>query len=192
MESTHFLHSKYEPRIFGDMGLAGDISSVIQPVIEEMSFRSVQISLLEEKNLLLQIFVERDDGNMTLRDCEELSQAISPILDVENIIEGHYRLEVSSPGIDRPMVRKSDFLRWNGHVVACEIVLSSGDKQKLIGKIMGTSETGFFLEKEKRGEKDMNELQIAISFESLLSARLIVTDELLRASLNNYGSYAGL
>ncbi|AKK20130.1 ribosome maturation factor RimP [Candidatus Liberibacter africanus] len=182
MESADVFYSKYESRIFGDVGLGRDISALIQPIVEEMGFRIVQVSLVGEKKLSLQIFVERDDGSMTLRDCEELSRALSPIIEVENIIEGQYQLEVSSPGIDRPMVRKSDFLRWNDHVVSCEIMSDSGEKKKLIGKIVGINEDVFFLDKEG---KNTDELQIAVPFDSLLSARLVVTDKLLGASLNS-------
>ncbi|MFV0256078.1 ribosome maturation factor RimP [Candidatus Liberibacter solanacearum] len=184
MESTHVFCSKYEPRIFEDVGLGQDVSNIIQPVIEEMGFRIVQVSLLEERNLILQILVERDNGTMTLCDCEEVSKAISPILDVENIIEEHYQLEISSPGINRPMVRKSDFERWNGHIIACEVSSSSGDKKKLVGKIIGKSDLDFFLEKKEEDLKDAGVSQIAVSFDSLLSAKLVITDELLCASLN--------
>ncbi|MEG8099078.1 ribosome maturation factor RimP [Candidatus Liberibacter brunswickensis] len=184
MESTHVLYNKYEPRLFEEVGLACDISNLIKPIVEEMGFRIVQVSLLEGKNIVLQILLERDDGSITLRDCEELSKAIFPIIDIENIIDGHYKVEISSPGIDRPMVRKSDFIRWNGYVMECEVRSSSGDKQKFVGKIIGNNEVEFFLEKEKIKGEDADELHIAISFASLISARLVITDELIRASLN--------
>ncbi|MBY7649091.1 MAG: ribosome maturation factor RimP [Candidatus Liberibacter europaeus] len=183
MESTRVFCSKYEPRLFKDEGLCLGISDVIQPVIEEMGFKIIRISLQGKDSLLLQVLVERDDGTMTLHDCEGVSRAISPILDVENLIDKRYTLEVSSPGVDRPMVRKSDFIRWVSHVVECEIVSSSGDREKLIGKILETSDTGFFLEVKKKGIKGVGLSRVAISFNSLLAAKLVVTKELLRATL---------
>ncbi|MBL0848723.1 MAG: ribosome maturation factor RimP [Candidatus Liberibacter ctenarytainae] len=183
MESAHLFCSKYEPRIFDDMGLSKSISNLIQPIVEEMGFRIVQVSFLQEGNSLLRILVERDDANMTLRDCEKLSKAISPIIDVENIIEEQYTLEVSSPGVDRPMVRKSDFVRWNNHVVECEFMAASGDKEKVVGKILEASDTGFFMEKKRRKGMEVENSRIAISFDSLLAANLVIVDDLLRRSL---------
>ena len=85
-----------------------------------MGFRLVRVRLSGQNGLTLQIMAEREDGTMTVEDCEEVSRAVSPALDVEDPVEKAYHLEVSSPGIDRPLVRKSDFVAWTGHQVKME------------------------------------------------------------------------
>ncbi|AHA27545.1 ribosome maturation factor RimP [Candidatus Liberibacter americanus] len=183
MVGTHVFCSKYESRLFKDIGLDQSVSDIIQPVVEEMGFKIVQVSLSGKGVPVLQILVDRDDGIVTLCDCEKLSKAISPILDVENLVDGHYTLEVSSPGVDRPMVRKSDFVRWLNHVVKCEFIAPSGDREKLVGKILETSDNCFFLEISRKGSKEIELSKVEIPFDSLLAAKLVITDELLRVSL---------
>ena len=101
-----------------------------------IGFRLVRVRLSGQNGLTLQIMAERQDGTMTVEDCEEVSRAISPVLDVEDPIDKAYHLEVSSPGIDRPLVRKSDFARWLGHLVKCETSILVANRKRFRGKIV--------------------------------------------------------
>jgi len=109
-----------EPRLIVETGLDLRVAEIIEPVIAAMDFRLVRVRMLNQNGATLQIMAERNDGTMDVEGCEAVSVAISPVLDVEDPIDREYHLEVSSPGIDRPMVRKSDFTRWQGDIVQCE------------------------------------------------------------------------
>ena len=103
-----------DDRIVRESGIDARVASIVQPVLGGMGFRLVRVRLSGQNGLTLQIMAEREDGTMTVEDCEEVSRAISPALDVEDPIDKAYHLEVSSPGIDRPLVRKSDFAAGPG------------------------------------------------------------------------------
>ena len=110
-----------EPRLIAETGLAARVAAVAEPVIDNLGFRIVRVRTSGMSGFTLQIMAERPDGSMSIEDCEMLSRALSPVLDVEDLIDSAYRLEVSSPGIDRPLVRRSDFERFAGYVVKLEL-----------------------------------------------------------------------
>ena len=99
-------------RILTETGQDARIAAIVEPVLESMGFRLVRVRTSGLNGMTLQIMAERDDGTMTVTDCEELSRTLSPLLDVEDPIGRAYHLEISSPGVDRPLVRKSDFADW--------------------------------------------------------------------------------
>ena len=146
-----------------------------------MGFRLVRVKLSGQNGLTLQIMAEREDGTMTVEDCEELSMAISPVLDVEDPVDKAYHLEVSSPGIDRPMVRRSDFDRWKGHLVKCETSVLVENRKRFRGKIAEIGEDGFRLERDQvaYGEEPV----VNIPFSALAEAKLVLTDDLIRDAL---------
>ncbi len=170
-----------EPRLIVETGLDQRVAAIIEPVLVGMGFRLVRVRLLNLNGLTLQIMTERNDGTMTVEDCEEVSMAISPVLDVEDPIDKAYHLEVSSPGIDRPMVRKSDFQRWIGHIVKCETSILVESRKRFRGKIVAVNDDGFTIERDEatRGE----ELKVTIPFSTLADAKLILTDDLIRDAL---------
>lgn len=170
-----------EPRLIVETGLDQRVAAIIEPVLVGMGFRLVRARLLNLNGLTLQIMTERNDGTMTVEDCEEVSMAISPVLDVEDPIDKAYHLEVSSPGIDRPMVRKSDFQRWIGHLVKCETSILVDNRKRFRGKIIAVDADGFTIERDQvtRGE----ELKVTIPFSTLAEAKLILTDDLIRDAL---------
>src|SRR5882672_5069293 len=98
-----------EPRLIGEPGLPARVASIAEPVIETLGYRLVRVKVSASEGATVQIMAERPDGGMTVEDCETISRALSPVLDMADPIERAYRLEISSPGIDRPLVRKSDF-----------------------------------------------------------------------------------
>jgi len=170
-----------EPRLIVETGLDQRVAAIIEPVLVGMGFRLVRVRLLNLNGLTLQVMTERNDGTMTVQDCEEVSTAISPVLDVEDPIDKAYHLEVSSPGIDRPMVRKSDFQRWIGHIVKCETSILVDNRKRFRGKIVAVDADGFTIERDEatRGE----EQKVIIPFSTLAEAKLILTDDLIRDAL---------
>lgn len=133
-----------EPRLITETGLDRRIADIIEPVIVELGFKLVRVRILNQNGMTLQIMAERKDGTMTVEDCEELSMAISPVLDVEDPVDKEYHLEVSSPGIDRPMVRASDFTRWQGNLLKCETSILIDNRKRFRGKIADVTLTVSF------------------------------------------------
>ena len=170
-----------EPRLITETGIDARVASIIEPTIVEMGYQLVRVKLSGQNGLTLQIMAERPDGTMTVQDCEKLSMAVSPVLDVDDPIDKAYHLEVSSPGIDRPMVRKSDFAKWLGHIVKFETSVMVEGRKRFRGTISSVSEDAFVLERETPA-KDEDPL-VTIPFTTLAEARLILTDDLIRDAL---------
>lgn len=170
-----------EPRLIVETGLDQRVAAIIEPVIVGIGFRLVRVRLLNQNGLTLQVMAERNDGTMTVQDCEEVSTAISPVLDVEDPVDKAYHLEVSSPGIDRPMVRKSDFRRWIGHIVKCETSILVDNRKRFRGKIADVNDDGFTIERDQVAYGE--EPKVTIPFSTLAEAKLILTDDLIRDAL---------
>ena len=170
-----------EARIIIETGLDRRIAEIIEPVLVALGFKLVRTRLMNQNGLTLQVMAERNDGTMTVADCEEISMAISPVLDVEDPVDKAYHLEVSSPGIDRPMVRKSDFERWNGHIVKCETSILIENRKRFRGKIAEVDGEGFTLERDQVAYGE--EPRVKIPFSALSEAKLILTDDLIRDAL---------
>lgn len=173
--------NEVEPRLITETGLDQRLADIIEPVLVGMSFRLIRVRMLNQNGMTMQVMAERNDGTMTVQDCEEVSMAISPVLDVEDPIDKEYHLEVSSPGIDRPMVRKSDFVRWQGHLVKCETSIMIGNRKRFRGKIVEADADGFTLERDQIAYGE--EPKVSIPFTALSDAKLILTDDLIRDAL---------
>ncbi|UVD56760.1 ribosome maturation factor RimP [Rhizobium sp. Pop5] len=173
--------NELEPRLITETGLDQRLADIIEPVLIGMGFRLIRVRMLNQNGATMQVMAERNDGTMTVQDCEEVSMAISPVLDVEDPIDKEYHLEVSSPGIDRPMVRKSDFVRWQGHLVKCETSIMVGNRKRFRGKILEADADGFTLERDQVAYGE--ELKVIIPFTALSEAKLILTDDLIRDAL---------
>lgn len=170
-----------EARIIIETGLDRRIAEIIEPVLVALGYKLVRARLMNQNGLTLQVMAEKNDGTMTVTDCEEVSMAISPVLDVEDPVEKAYHLEVSSPGIDRPMVRKSDFARWQGHIVKCETSILVDNRKRFRGKITDVDADGFTLERDQVAYGE--EPRVKIPFNTLSEAKLILTDDLIRDAL---------
>lgn len=170
-----------EPRIIVETGLDLRVAEIIEAVIGSMDYRLVRVRLMNQNGLTLQVMAERNDGTMTVEDCETVSTAISPVLDVEDPVDKAYHLEVSSPGIDRPMVRKSDFARWQGHIVKCETSIMIDNRKRFRGKIVETNDEGFTIERDQVAYGEAP--SVTIPFTALSEAKLILTDDLIRDAL---------
>src|SRR6059058_1047689 len=126
-----------EPRLVVEPGAAARVSAVAGPVLQGMGYRLVRIKISGEAGCTVQIMAERPDGTMQIEDCEAISRALSPVLDVADPIERAYRLEISSPGIDRPLVRRSDFERYTGHLVKVEMATAHEGRKRFRGTLAG-------------------------------------------------------
>lgn len=173
--------SEHEARIVTEQGLDARVAAIVEPVIEDLGFRLVRSKVSAANGCTLQIMAERPDGTMTVEDCETVSRAVSPALDVEDPINRAYHLEVSSPGIDRPLVRESDFVRWSGHEVKIEMSVLQEGRKRFRGTLLGAEngETQIKLPDTKSGEVDTVSLPIG----DIGEAKLVLTDELITAAL---------
>lgn len=171
-----------DDRIIRESGVDARIAMIVQPVLRGAGYRLVRVRLSGQNGLTLQIMAEREDGTMTVEDCEAVSRAVSPALDVDDPVEKAYHLEVSSPGIDRPLVRKSDFATWVGHLVKLETSIMVADRKRFRGRIAAADDTGIVIERDQPAYGD--EPTVRIPFETIAEARLILTDDLIRDALS--------
>ena len=151
------------------------MAAIVQPVLEGMGFELVRLRLMSGKKITLQIMAERPDGTMEVEDCAEVSRAVSAVLDVEDPIESEYTLEVSSPGIDRPLTRLTDFDRWEGYEAKLETTDLIDGRRRFKGILCGTEDNEVLLE--------IDEGTIGLEFDWLSDAKLVLTDDLIRESL---------
>lgn len=169
-------------RFARETGLAAEIAAIAEPVIEDLGFRLVRVSVGGgREDRILQIMAERPDGTITIDDCETISKALSPVLDVADPLPGAYRLEISSPGIDRPLVRPSDFEDWSGHVVKIELKEAVDGRKRFKGTLEG------FEDGEVRIAADLGELglqHLGLPVHLVADAKLVLTDELIREALS--------
>ena len=154
-----------------DQRLAG----IVQKTIEGMGFGLVRLRLMGSKKPTLQIMAERPDGTMEVEDCAELSRVVSAVLDVADPISGEYTLEVSSPGIDRPLTRLEDFERWEGFTAKLETAEPIEGRRRFTGTLAGVEDGEVMIE--------ITEGLIGLKFEWLSDAKLVLTDELMKESL---------
>ena len=170
-----------DDRIIRESGTEARIALIVGPVVQAAGFRLVRVRLSGQNGLTLQIMAEREDGTMTVEDCETLSRALSPALDVEDPIEKQYNLEVSSPGIDRPLVRISDFAAWSGHAARIETHVPVGKRKRFRGLIVGNDENSVEIVSQEASGDD--EARVQIDYEAISEARLVLTDDLIRDAL---------
>ncbi|PRD44224.1 ribosome maturation factor RimP [Phyllobacterium phragmitis] len=184
-EKAAKLHDDGAPagdeRIIRETGVDARVAGIIEPVLEALGFRLVRVRLSGLNGLTLQIMAERFDGTMTVEDCELVSRTVSPVLDVEDPIDRKYHLEVSSPGIDRPLVRKSDFSDWQGHIAKVETSLIHNGRKKFRGRIAAVDDENVTIESDQASYGD--DPVVRIPLDLLSDARLILTDDLIRDAL---------
>lgn len=171
-----------DDRIIRESGIDARVASIISPVLRGMGFRLVRVRLSGQNGLTLQIMAERNDGTMTVEDCEEVSRAVSPALDVSDPIEKAYHLEVSSPGIDRPLVRKSDFSAWAGHLVKMETSILVAERKRFRGRIAEAGENDVLIERDQPAYGEAP--SVRVPYETVAEARLVLTDDLIRDALS--------
>ena len=178
----HMNEHRRNRRIAREQGVAEEVARLVEPLIESMGFRLVRVRMAGKD---LQIMCERADGTLTIDDCVEISRAISPLLDVEDPVRGSYNLEISSPGIARPLVRPEDFERHAGHVAKIEMITPIDGRRRFRGVLEGydeqTDEVRLFIPAEEAGgEKGEEDVLIGLAFDDIDNAKLVMTDALLK------------
>ena len=170
-----------EPRLIVEPGLPARVATLVEPVIESLGYRLVRVRVSSSEGCTVQIMAERPDGSMVVEDCETISRALSPVLDAADPIEPAYRLEISSPGIDRPLVRKSDFERHQGHLVKIEMEIPVNGRKRFRGHLAGTEGEAIRLRRDDTEAGD--DAEILLPFEQMIEAKLVLTDELVTQAL---------
>lgn len=155
------------------------LAAIVGPVIEGLGFELVRIRLMGGKTRILQIMADRPDGGIEVDDCAAISTAVSAVLDVEDPIEENYVLEVSSPGIDRPLTRLKDFDMWVDYEARLETTELIDGRRRFKGTLQGTEGDEVLIEIEEGGES----LTIGLKFDWLSDAKLILTDDLIAEML---------
>lgn len=158
-------------------GIDQRLASILEPAIKDMGFDLVRIRLMSGKKKTLQIMAERPDGGIEVDDCAEISQMVSALLDVEDPIKDEYSLEVSSPGIDRPLTRIKDFENWADYEAKLETSEMIEGRKRFKGKLMGVQDGEILIE--------IPEGIIGLEFDWLTDAKLVLTDELVAESLRS-------
>jgi len=152
------------------------IAEIITPAIEDMGYEVVRVRLMTGKESILQIMAQKPDGSIEVDDCGHISTAVSALLDVEDPILDAYTLEVSSPGIDRPLTRLKDFDQWEGNEAKIETEELIDGRRRFKGELRGTEGDEILIEIEDQGEP----VTIGLKFEWLTDAKLVLTDDLIR------------
>lgn len=170
-----------EERVITESGLEARIARMVEPVVADLGYQLVRVKLSALNGMTLQIMAEKADGTMSVDDCEILSRDLSPVLDVEDPIDREYHLEVSSPGIDRPLVRLSDFDRWSGHQAKVELVGPIDGRKRFKGKLAGREGDSVKLALDPTSKNGPQVVSLPIA--DIDEARLVLTDDLIRETL---------
>jgi ribosome maturation factor RimP len=167
-----------EPRLIIETGLPARIAAIAEPVLAGLGYRLVRVHVSGRDGCTVQIMAERADGTFAIEDCEAASRALSPALDVDDPIRGGYRLELSSPGIDRPLARRSDFERHVGHEAKIEMAMMLEGRKRFRGEIVGVDG-----DKAAIRMRDAKEQVVHLPIAEMAEAKLVLTDALVAESL---------
>jgi ribosome maturation factor RimP len=169
-----------EQRLIIEPGRAARVAALAEPVLASLGYRLVRVRISAFAGCTVQIMAERPDGTMMIEDCEAASRALSPVLDVADPIEGSYRLEISSPGIDRPLVRRSDFDRYAGNVALVEMQAPIDGRRRFRGELAGTDGDRARIRCEAAANENS---EILLRIDDMMEAKLVLTDTLISQSL---------
>ncbi len=166
-------------RLTRESGLEARIAHIVEPIASDLGYELVRVKVSGLNGMTVQIMAERPDGTMTVEDCERLSRNVSPAMDVADPISREYHLEISSPGIDRPLTRAKDFALWAGHEAKIETDAPIDGRKRFRGVLLGVKEgdTGIRL-LDAPGESD-----VWLPMDKIDEARLVLTDALVKAAL---------
>jgi len=151
------------------------LEPVFSPVIESAGFKLVRLRIMGGQHKTLQIMAERPDGSMDVEGCAQLSRALLDFIETEDPIEGDYEIEVSSPGIDRPLTRISDFSRWKGHEAKIELSVALDGRKRFRGRLEGLDGNDVIITAQNQ--------RIQFPFGTILEAKLVLTDKLIQQDL---------
>ncbi len=154
---------------------AQNLEPVFEPVIEKAGFKLVRLRIMGGASKTLQVMAERPDGSMDVEGCAQLSHALLDFIETEDPIEGDYEIEVSSPGIDRPLTRLMDFARWSGHEAKIELHAPVEDRKRFRSVLLGLDGTDVVIRFEGKDLK--------FPFRNVANAKLVLTDKLIAEDL---------
>jgi ribosome maturation factor RimP len=181
VQAIDTLQTQCEPRLIVEQGVAARVAAIAEPVLIGMGYRLVRVKISGLDGYTVQIMAERPDGTMTVEDCEDVSRALSPVLDVADPIDRAYRLEVSSPGLDRPLVRRSDFVRFAGHQLKLETAVAIDGRRRFRGLLLGVEGEAARIRRDDAAPAEASEILLPI--EDIAEAKLVLTDALIAESL---------
>ncbi len=168
------------------MDRADALQRLIEPTLEALGFEVVRVLVMGQQRTTVQVMIERADRTvLTVEHCAEASRVLSAVLDVEDPIQGAYTLEVSSPGIDRPLTRLADFERFAGHLARVETVRPVDGRRRFKGRLAGVDGEAVRLELSEpvaNGSAEDGAAAVAVPFAEIQRAKLVLTDELIAAS----------
>ena len=173
-----------DARFFHETGQAGSIAALAEPVLESLGFRLIRVTVSGRDGGTVQIMAERPDGTISVDDCAIISRNLSPLLDANDPIQGSYRFEVSSPGIDRPLVRPLDFENWSGFEARIELKELVDGRKRFRGRLDGfeAGEVRIEVEIAEAGGKPIPQV-IGVPVGLIEQAKLVLTDDLIKAAL---------
>ena len=166
-----------EKRYIKETGLEARISAIVEPVANDLGYALVRVKVTQENGCTLQIMAEDENGRFAIDDCERLSKDLSPVLDVEDPIEREYHLEVSSPGIDRPLVRARDFERYVGHEAKVELGDLVDGRKRFRGIIKAADADSFTITLPDAPKDTDPDHKLPLML--LAEAKLVMTDALI-------------
>jgi len=171
-----------EKRYIRETGVEARIVAIIEPIAADMGFDIVRVKILPDNGCTLQIMAEDSEGNFSISDCEKLSREINPALDAEDPLDKAYHLEVSSAGIDRPLVRARDFARWVGHEARIELLDMLNGRRRFRGDIVTCDDSSVTIKlRDSLPQTDPNyKLDLAL----IADAKLMMNDKLLEVAKN--------
>jgi ribosome maturation factor RimP len=173
-----------DPRLIAEPGLAARVAAIAEPVIEGMGYRLVRVRISGAEGCTVQVMAERADGSLTIDDCEDISHALSPVLDVADPVDRAYRLEISSPGIDRPLVRRTDFEKHAGHLAKIEMNVPADGRKRFRGTLLGVEGDAARIRiEEAKAAKAGDKSEFLLPIEDMAEAKLVLTDDLIAESL---------
>jgi len=185
VSDTELQNLLEEPRFVEETGVALRIAQIGRPVLADLGYRLVRVKLSAQAGTTVQIMAERPDGSMNVNDCEIVSAALSPVLDVEDPVKQAYRLEISSPGIDRPLVRASDFRRALAQEARVELTTGIDGRKRFrgyIGEIEGEGQAAVvnFVRNDAKPDEGV---EVKLALHDIAEAKLMLTEALIRQSL---------
>jgi len=170
-----------EKRLTRESGLEARIGHIVEPIAADLGFELVRVKVTGAGGMTVQIMAERADGTMNVEDCELLSRNVSPALDVADPIAREYHLEVSSPGIDRPLTRARDFRDWAGHEAKVELDRALDGQKRFRGTLLGVKDEAAGMRLRDAPEGD----EVWLPLEDIGEAKLVLTDALIDAARRN-------
>jgi ribosome maturation factor RimP len=181
MTEAYPSQSDTEPRLIVEQGVAARVAAIAEPVLSGLGYRLVRVKVSRIDGCTVQIMAERPDGTMVVDDCEAVSRALSPVFDVTDPVDCAYRLEISSPGLDRPLVRRSDFERYAGNRVRIEMAIAVEGRKRFRGLLTGVEGNAARVQREDAAAGEPADVLLPI--DEMADARIVLSKELIANSL---------